>query len=205
MVEAYEAYSDYLGMMDLTEDLISTLVREVHGSTSLVYGETTLDFARPWRRMTMEDAVREHAGIDVLNRPLDELARLAAEHGIPDCAKATNQREHLILFFEFFVEERLVQPTFITDFPIELSPLAKRHREKEGFTERFGSSSTAWRSRTGSPGLNDPRDQPSGSAPRTAGGSRATSRPRWSTWTSSPRSGSACRRPAAWGSASTGS
>ena len=159
MVEAYEAYRDYREMMDLTEDLISTLVREVTGSTTLVYGETTLEFAAPWRRMTMEEAVREYAGIDVLALSLDELARLAAEHGIPDCAKATNQREHLILFFEFFVEERLVQPTFVHDFPVENSPLAKRHREKEGFTERFELFINGMEIANGFSELNDPRDQ----------------------------------------------
>jgi lysyl-tRNA synthetase class 2 len=159
MVEAYEAYRDYREMMDLTEDLISTLVCEIHGSTSLAYGETSLDFARPWRRMTMEEAVREYAGIDVLTLPLDVLARLAIEHGIPDCAKATNQREHLILFFEFFVEERLIQPTFIHDFPVENSPLAKRHREKEGFTERFELFINGMEIANGFSELNDPRDQ----------------------------------------------
>ena len=159
MVEAYEAYRDYREMMDLTEDLVSTLVREIHGSTTLVYGETTLEFARPWRRMSMEEAVREYAGIDVLDLPLEELARIAAEHGIPDCATATNQREHLILFFEFFVEERLIQPTFIHDFPVENSPLAKRHREKEGFTERFELFINGMEIANGFSELNDPRDQ----------------------------------------------
>lgn len=159
MVEAYEAYRDYHQMMDLTEELVSGLVQAVHGSTSLVYGETTLEFARPWRRMTMEDAVREYTGIDVLSLPLEELARLAVEHRIPDCAKATNQREHLILFFEFFVENRLVQPTFIHDFPVENSPLAKRHRDKEGFTERFELFINGMELANGFSELNDPRDQ----------------------------------------------
>ncbi len=159
MVEAYEAYRDYHQMMDLTEELVLRLVETTHGSTSLVYGENTLEFAHPWRRMTMEEAVREYAGIDVLALSLEELARIAAEHRIPDCAKATHQREHLILFFEFFVESRLIQPTFIHDFPVENSPLAKRHREKEGFTERFELFINGMELANGFSELNDPRDQ----------------------------------------------
>lgn len=159
MVEAYEAYRDYRDMMDLTEDLIGTLVREIHGSTTLDYHGTELSFASPWRRMTMEEAVREYAGIDVLATPLEELARVATEHGVPDCAKATNEREYLILFFEFFVEDRLVQPTFIHDFPVENSPLAKRHRTKEGFTERFELFINGMELANGFSELNDPRDQ----------------------------------------------
>jgi lysyl-tRNA synthetase class 2 len=159
MVEAYEAYRDYREMMDLTEDLVSTLVQSVHGATSLVYGETTLDFSRPWRRMSMEDAVREYTGIDIFSLSLEDLARLAVEHRIPDCAKASNHREHLILFFEFFVEHRLIQPTFIHDFPVENSPLAKRHREKEGFTERFELFINGMELANGFSELNDPRDQ----------------------------------------------
>lgn len=159
MVEAYEAYRDYRDMMDLTEDLISTLVGDILGRPSLDYRGTTIDFTRPWRRMTMEESVREYADIDVLSTPLDELARLASEHGIPDCARATNSREYLILFFEFFVEERLVQPTFIHDFPIENSPLAKRHRDKEGFTERFELFIDGMEIANGFSELNDPRDQ----------------------------------------------
>lgn len=159
MVEAYEAYRDYRDMMDLTEDLIGTLVREIHGSTTLDYHGSELSFASPWRRMTMEEAVREYAGIDVLATPLEELARVATEHGMPDCAKATNEREYLILFFEFFVEDRLVQPTFIHDFPVENSPLAKRHRTKEGFTERFELFINGMELANGFSELNDPRDQ----------------------------------------------
>lgn len=159
MVEVYEAYRDYHQMMDLTEVLISSLVETVNGSNLLVSGEKTLDFSRPWRRMTMEDAVRELAGIDVLSRSVEELGRIAAEHRIPDWSAATNQREFLVLFFEFFVEDRLVQPTFIYDFPVENSPLAKRHREKDGFTERFELFIDGMELANGFSELNDPRDQ----------------------------------------------
>lgn len=159
MVEAYEAYRDYHQMMDLTESLISDLVESVYGSATLAYGENMLDFSRPWRRMTMEDAVREYAGIDVLSLSVEELGRIAAEHRVPDWSAAANQREFLVLFFEFFVEDRLVQPTFIHDFPVENSPLAKRHREKEGFTERFELFINGMELANGFSELNDPRDQ----------------------------------------------
>ncbi len=159
MVEAYEAYRDYHQMMDLTEGLISGLVEQIAGTTTLEYDGQTLDFSRPWRRMTMADAVQEYAGIDVLSLDLEELGRIAAEHRVPDWSAAKNQREFLVLFFEFFVEDRLVQPTFIHDFPVENSPLAKRHREKEGFTERFELFINGMELANGFSELNDPRDQ----------------------------------------------
>lgn len=159
MVEIYEAYRDYRDMMALTEGIISHLVSSIHGEYHIPFCRECLDFTPPWRKITMEDAVMEFAGLDVRAFGLDELKRIAEEKGIQGCDDATSWREMLVLFFEELVEEKLIQPTFIYDFPVENSPLAKKHRSKEGFTERFELFIFGMEIANGFSELNDPLDQ----------------------------------------------
>ncbi|MCK8518664.1 lysine--tRNA ligase [Methanoculleus sp. 7T] len=159
MVEIYEAYQDYNDMMDLTEEIISFLAQEVHGNSILSFAGHELDVTRPWRRLTMEEAVQEYAGIDVRAHTVEELRAFAQEHNVEDYESATTWGEFLVLFFEHFGEKQLIQPTFIYDFPIENSPLAKKHREKEGLTERFELFIAGMEMANGFSELNDPLDQ----------------------------------------------
>ncbi|GLI47234.1 lysine--tRNA ligase [Methanoculleus bourgensis] len=159
MVEIYEAYQDYNDMMDLTEEIMAHLVEEVHGGSTLSFAGHELDVTRPWRRLTMEEAVQEYAGIDVRAHTVDELRLFAREHDVEGCEDAATRGEFLALFFEHFGEEHLIQPTFVYDFPIENSPLAKKHREKEGLTERFELFIAGMEMANGFSELNDPLDQ----------------------------------------------
>ncbi|MDI9633445.1 MAG: lysine--tRNA ligase [Methanolinea sp.] len=159
MVEIYEAYRDYTDMMALCEGLLSSVTAEIHGETTVPFGETTLDLTPPFRRMTMDGAVREIAGIDVWTHDLGELRAIAREKGIEEWESPRNHREMLVLLFENLVEDELVQPTFIHDFPVENSPLAKKHRAREGFTERFELFVAGMEIANGFSELNDPVDQ----------------------------------------------
>ncbi|MHC1630679.1 MAG: lysine--tRNA ligase [Methanoculleaceae archaeon] len=159
MVEIYEAYADYNRMMDLTEDLISTIAEDAGCADRLTYNGEEIDLSRPWRRLSMEDAVREYAGIEVNELSRDELLELAQSHAIEEATEETTPGEFLALFFEHLVEDHLQQPVFVYDFPIEVSPLAKRHREKEGFTERFELFIGGMELANGFSELNDPLDQ----------------------------------------------
>ncbi|NVO65757.1 lysine--tRNA ligase [Methanofollis tationis] len=159
MVEIYAAYHDYRDMMDLTEEIITDLVVHARGTTTVTFDETEISFARPWRRLTMEDAVKEYGGIDVYATPLDDLARIAEQEKIDKRETAQTHGDYLPLFFDHYCEEKLVQPTFIYDFPVENSPLAKRHRTKPGFTERFELFVYGMELANGFSELNDPIDQ----------------------------------------------
>lgn len=159
MIEIYEAYRDYKDMMALSEGIISHLVHSITGEYKVAFCGECLDFTPPWRKISMEDAVKEYAGLDLRALSLDELKRIAGEKGIEGYEHAASWRELLVLFFEALVEERLVQPTFIYDFPIENSPLAKKHRTKEGFTERFELFIYGMEIANGFSELNDPLDQ----------------------------------------------
>ena len=159
MVEIYWAYRDFKDMMGLTEDIVTSIMQQVHGKTVIPFGEATLDFTKPWKKISMADAVKEIGGIDIFSHSVEELRRLAHEYKIDDPDKPQSQREYLIAFFEGLVEEKLIQPTFIYDYPVENSPLAKRHREKEGFTERFELFIAGMEVGNGFSELNDPVDQ----------------------------------------------
>ena len=159
MIEIYEAYKDYKDMMDLTEKLISTVVKEVCGSYKIPFGDHTLNFKPKFEKLSMEDAVKKYAKLDVLNTPMNELNKIAAESNAIGTEHATDQREMLAPLFETLVEKALIQPVFITDFPIDVSPLAKPHRKKEGFAERFELFVNGWELANGFSELNDPLDQ----------------------------------------------
>ena len=159
MVEVYWAYRDFRDMMALTEDFVAALVQAIRGSDGITYQDTTISFKRPWKSLSMEDAVKEYAGIDIFAHSVDKLRTLAQQKGLEEYEKPQSQREFLVLFFEGLVEDKLIQPTFIYDFPIENSPLAKKHREKEGFTERFELFIYGMEIANGFSELNDPLDQ----------------------------------------------
>jgi lysyl-tRNA synthetase, class II len=159
MVEIYWAYRDFSDMMALTEDIISSIVFEVHGKHTIPYGDILLEFRAPWKKLSMADAVKEIGGVDIFAHRVEELKKLAQEKKIENWEKANSQREFLIVFFEGLVEEKLIQPTFIFDYPVENSPLAKRHRSKEGFTERFELFIAGMEVGNGFSELNDPVDQ----------------------------------------------
>lgn len=139
MIELYEAYSDYNDMMKLTEDLISDVCLKVCGSMKVNYQGTEIDFTPPWRRVTMLDAVKEYSGVDFNTLTLEDSYKIAKEHNLEfkkslnDCSKG----EVLNAMFEKYVEDNLIQPTFIIDYPVEISPLTKKKRGDENFTERF--------------------------------------------------------------------
>jgi lysyl-tRNA synthetase class 2 len=159
MIEIYEAYRDYRDMMALTEGIISHIAHAICGGYQVEFCDICLDFTPPWRKISMEDAVKEFADLDVRAFTLEELKRIAGERGIEGYKEATSWRELLVLFFEECVEGQLIQPTFIYDFPVENSPLAKKHRTKEGFTERFELFIFGMEIANGFSELNDPLDQ----------------------------------------------
>ncbi len=138
MLEMYEAYTDYNGMMDLCENLYTTIAQEVLGGYKLKYQDADIDLTPPWRRITMTQTVKEQTGIDFAEIADDEAARsLAKEKGLHMENDDMSRGEILNLFFEEFVEPTLIQPTFIYDYPIEISPLAKRTPYDPRLTERF--------------------------------------------------------------------
>ena len=137
MLELYQAYTDYNGMMDLIEDMIRFVARRVKGEAIVQYGDVTIDLEKPFARMSMVEAVRKYAGIDFDSiKTLEEARTAAKEHHIK-YEERHQKGDILNLFFDEFVEEHLVQPTFLTGHPVEISPLAKRMPDNPGYTERF--------------------------------------------------------------------
>jgi lysyl-tRNA synthetase, class II len=159
MIEVYEAYRDYNDMMDLTEALISELVFKLIGGYEVQMGENKINLRSPWKRISMEDALKEYAGLDIFAHSIEDLKKIAIENRIVDYQKAKSHGEFLALLFEGLVEDKLIDPTFIYDFPVENSPLAKNHREKAGFVERFELFLNGWELANGYSELNDPLEQ----------------------------------------------
>ena len=159
LMELYEAYSDYNGMMEITENMIAAVCHEIHGTTELTYEETQISFATPWRRVTMLDAICEACGVDFNKITTDEQARAAAkEHHIE--IETDADRGHIInAFFEEKVEETLIQPTFVMDYPIEISPLTKRKQDDSQMTYRFEAFVYGRELANAYSELNDPLDQ----------------------------------------------
>lgn len=140
MIELYEAYSDYNDMMELTENMVAYITEKVHGTTKVVYEGTEIDFAPPWRRITMVDAVKEYAGVDFNTINSDEEAQAIAKEKhleLKKDLKNYTKGEILNELYEAFAEEKMIQPTFVIDYPVEISPLTKKKRGNEMFTERF--------------------------------------------------------------------
>lgn len=159
MIELYEAYADYQDIMSLTENLIAHIAQEVLGTTTVQYGEYTIDLSVGWKRVHMVDAVKEMTGVDFWQPMTKEQAQaLAAEHGVD--IKGAHDVGHIINeFFEQKVEETLVQPTFVYGHPVEVSPLAKKNPEDERFTDRFELFIVRREHANAFTELNDPIDQ----------------------------------------------
>ena len=159
LMELYQAYTDYNGMMDLTENMFRTVAKEVCGTTTIPYGEDMIDLGSPFARITMIDAVKKYTGIDFDQVPDTAAARkLADERDVHYEARHT-KGDILNLFFEEFVEEHLVQPTFVMDHPVEISPLTKRKPDKPDYVERFELFITGHEMCNAYSELNDPIDQ----------------------------------------------
>ncbi|NLJ96533.1 MAG: lysine--tRNA ligase, partial [Clostridiales bacterium] len=159
LLELYQAYTDYYGMMDLVEDLIRTVSQKVLGTTNITYQGEEIDLSKPFERLTMVDAVKKYADID-FNEIEDEAEAkaLAKKHNI-EFEDRHKKGDILNFFFEEYVEEHLVQPTFIMDHPVEISPLASRKPEDPDFTERFELFITRREFANAFSELNDPLDQ----------------------------------------------
>ena len=159
LMELYQAYTDYNGMMDLTEDMFRHIAREVLGSDVIVYNGIAMDLGQPFRRISMVDAVKEYAGVDFdAIETTEEAKALAKERGI-EFEERHKKGDILNLFFEEYVEERLIQPTFVMDHPIEISPLTKKNPRKPGYVERFELFMNGWEMCNAYSELNDPIDQ----------------------------------------------
>ncbi len=159
LMELYQAYTDYYGMMELTESMFRYLAKEVCGSEKISYNGTEIDLGKPFARLTMTEAVKQYSGIDFDQvKDDDEAKALAKEHHVEFEARHT-KGDILNLFFETFVEEHLVQPTFIMDHPVEISPLTKRKPDKPGYVERFELYINTWEMCNAYSELNDPIDQ----------------------------------------------
>lgn len=159
LMEVYEAYTDYKGMMDLTESLVSTVANEVMGTTKIAYQGEEIDLTPPWNRMTMMEAVKKYTGIDFAEIKSDEEARNIAKEKKVHMKGELTKGEIMNLMFEEFVEEHLVQPTFILDYPVEVSPLTKRKPDEPSLTERFELFITSREMANAYSELNDPIDQ----------------------------------------------
>ena len=160
MLEMYEAYTDYHGMMDLCETLYTTIAQEVAGTYLINYQGVEIDLTPPWRRITMTDAVKEQCGVDFNTIAGDEAARaVAKEHKLHLEHEGMTRGEILNLFFEEYVEGKLIQPTFICDYPIEISPLAKKTSYDQRLTERFEVFIYGREMGNAFTELNDPEDQ----------------------------------------------
>ena len=159
LMELYQAYTDYHGMMDLTENLYRHVAQEVLGTTKIVYNGIEMDLGKPFERITMVDAVKKYAGVDFNEiHTLKEAREVAKEHHV-EYEERHKKGDILALFFEEFAEEHLIQPTFVMDHPIEISPLTKKKPENPEYTERFEFFMNGWEMANAYSELNDPIDQ----------------------------------------------
>ncbi len=159
LMELYQAYTDYNGMMDLTESLYRYVAKEVTGSEVIPYGEHTIDLSKPFERITMVDAVKKYAGVDFGEvHSTEEAKKLADENHIE--YEARHQKGDILsLFFEQYAEEHLIQPTFVMDHPVEISPLTKKKPDNPEYVERFEFFLNGWEMANAYSELNDPMDQ----------------------------------------------
>ena len=159
LMELYQAYTDYNGMMDLTENLYRYVAQEVLGTTKIVYNGVEMDLGKPFERITMLDAVKKYSGVDFNEIHTLEEARAAADAHHVEYEERHKKGDILNLFFEEFVEEHLIQPTFVMDHPIEISPLTKKKPENPDYVERFEFFMNGWEMANAYSELNDPIDQ----------------------------------------------
>ena len=159
LMELYQAYTDYHGMMDLTENLYRYLAQEVCGGTKIQYKDFEIDLGKPFERITMVDAVKKYSGVDFKEIKTLEEARAAAEEHHVEYEERHKRGDILNLFFDEFVEDKLIQPTFVMDHPVEISPLTKRKPEDPDYVERFEFFMNGWEMANAYSELNDPIDQ----------------------------------------------
>ena len=159
LMELYQAYTDYHGMMDLTENLYRYVAKEVTGSEIITYGEHTMDLSKPFERITMVDAVKKYSGVDFNEIHTLEEARAIAKEKHVEFEEIHKKGDILNLFFEEFVEDHLIQPTFVMDHPIEISPLTKKKPDNPEYVERFEFFMNGWEMANAYSELNDPIDQ----------------------------------------------
>ncbi|MBC3514972.1 lysine--tRNA ligase [Neobittarella massiliensis] len=159
LMELYQAYTDYHGMMDLTENMYRYVAQEVLGTTKITYNGVEMDLGQPFARITMLDAVKQYAGVDFNEIHTLEEARAAAKEHHVAYEERHKKGDILNLFFEEFVEEHLVQPTFVMDHPVEISPLTKRKPQDPDYVERFEFFMNGWEMANAYSELNDPIDQ----------------------------------------------
>ena len=159
LMELYQAYTDYYGMMDLTENMYRHVAQEVLGTTTITYNGIEMDWGKPFERITMIDAVKKYSGVDFNEiHTLEEARAVAKEHNV-EFEERHKRGDILNLFFEEFVEEHLIQPTFVMDHPIEISPLTKRHPDNPDYVQRFELFMNGWEMCNAYSELNDPIDQ----------------------------------------------
>ena len=159
LMELYQAYTDYNGMMDLTENLYRTVAEKVCGTAVVPYGDVMIDLSKPFERISMVDAVKKYAGVDFREIKSDEEAKAIADQHHVEYEERHKKGDILSLFFEEFVEEHLVQPTFVIDHPVEISPLTKKKPDDPEYTERFELFITGREMANAYSELNDPIDQ----------------------------------------------
>lgn len=159
LMELYQAYTDYHGMMDLTEEMFRHVANDVLKTTTIVYNGVEMDLGKPFERISMADAVKKYAGVDFGKiSTLEEARAVAKEHGV-EFEERHKKGDILNLFFENYVEEHLIQPTFVTDHPVEISPLTKRKPDNPDYVERFEFYMNGWEMANAYSELNDPIDQ----------------------------------------------
>ena len=159
LMELYQAYTDYNGMMDLTENLYRYVAQEVLGTTKITYNGIEMDLGKPFERITMVDAVKKYAGVDFNEiNSLEDARKIADEKGV-EYEERHKKGDILNLFFESFVEEHLIQPTFLMDHPVEISPLTKKKPSNPDYVERFEFFMNGWEMANAYSELNDPIDQ----------------------------------------------
>ena len=159
LMELYQAYTDYNGMMELTENLYRYVANEVLGTTKITYNGVEMDLGKPFERITMVDAVRKYSGVDFNEIHTDEEAKAAAKAHHVEYEERHKKGDILSLFFEEFAEEHMIQPTFVTDHPIEISPLTKKKPDNPDYVERFEFFMNGWEMANAYSELNDPIDQ----------------------------------------------
>ena len=159
LLELYQAYTDYNGMMDLVENLIRTVAKKVLGSDVITYDGVEIDLSKPFRRITMVDAVKEYSGVEFTDEMTDDQAKAIADEHHIEYEKIHKKGDILNLFFDEYVEKKLEQPTFVTDYPIEISPLASKKPSDPNYTERFELFITKREMANAFSELNDPIDQ----------------------------------------------
>ena len=159
LMELYQAYTDYHGMMDLTENLYRHVAKTVLGTTTVTYNGVEMDLGKPFKRITMVDAVKEYSGVDFNEiHTLEEARAIAKEKGI-EYEERHQKGDILNLFFEEYVESHLIQPTFVMDHPVEISPLTKKKPDNPDYVERFEFFLNGWEMANAYSELNDPIDQ----------------------------------------------